>query len=303
MHLIRRDLRSKRLLFSAPFVALLPLAYVPAPTGAQDFSKVEIGTQRAQGKVHMLTGQGGNLAVLGGPDGLVLIDSQFAPLAPKIRAALDALPETERGTLRFLINTHFHGDHTGGNAALGASGAIVAHANVRARLAADAKNSAQALPSVTFEQGLSLYLNGERMRIEHVESAHTDSDSVVYFEDSKVVHTGDLFFHQRFPFVDLKSGGSVKGLIAGVERVLARLDDAWAVVPGHGPLAQKRDLQAYRDMLVECLGIVQRAHEAGTPWAEFSASKPLAKYVQLNWEFISDERFLATLADEVGWRR
>ncbi len=290
-----------RALVLASFAALWPLALLaPAP---QDRASIEVTSQRAGGKVHMLTGRGGNLAALGGPEGLVLVDSQFADMAPKIRAACEMLPREERGSLRFLINTHFHGDHTGGNAELAPAGAIIAHDKVRARLQTDPKVVPASLPVVTFDQNLGLFVNGEELRIEHCPKAHTDGDSVVYFQSSKVVHLGDLFFHGRFPFIDLKSGGSVKGVIENVTRVLDRIDDTWAVIPGHGQLATRKDLSNYRDTLKDCLTLVEKARASGQSWADFQAQRPLAQYEAWNWEFIDEAKFLATLGAEIGWQQ
>ena len=291
---------SARTLVSLGLLGLWPLALLArAP---QDRASIPVTTQRAGGKVHMLTGAGGNLAVLGGPDGLLLVDSQFADMAPKIRGACELLPREERGALRFLINTHFHGDHTGGNAELAPAGAIFAQDNVRRRLQSDPKVEPTRLPVVTFDQRLGMFVNGEELLIEHCPAAHTDGDSVVFFQTSKVLHMGDLFFNGRFPFIDLKSGGSVKGLLENVTRLLERIDDSWAVIPGHGPLATRKDLASYRDVLAQCLALVEKAHASGQSWADFQAQRPLAQYAAWNWEFIDEAKFLSTLAAEIGWQ-
>jgi cyclase len=287
-----------RLALTAAFAAALLCAFRLAPQG-RDAVKIE--TQAVAGPVHMLVGQGGNIGVSAGPDGLFVIDDQFAELAPKIRAALDALDGAGAGAPRFLLNTHHHGDHTGGNVALGAEAVIVAHDNVRARLAAGPNPTAQAgLPLVTFGADLSLHLNGERVHAVHYPAAHTDSDSVVFFEGSKVVHMGDLFFHERFPFIDLDSGGSLAGLQAGVADVLARTDDAWRVIPGHGPLATRADLAAYAQMLERSAALVREALAGGDDVAAMLHNGLLADYESLSWEFITTQRWLETLVRDLS---
>ena len=236
----------------ALFAATAGYAQVPDP------AKIEIRTESLGSGVYMLTGGGGNMALLTGSEGAVLVDDQFAPLAPKIRAAIALL--TDR-PLRFVINTHWHFDHTGGNEAFGRSGSVIlAHANTRKRMSTrqvvdlfnvvTPPSPAIALPVITFEDGTTLHLDGEDIVAEHAPKAHTDSDIVLYFTRANVVHTGDVFVVGFYPFIDMGSGGSVDGVIAACERVLLRVNEQTRIIPGHGPLATRKDLADYRDMLV-----------------------------------------------------
>ena len=186
----------------------------------RDMSKVEIKSQAVAGSIHMLVGSGGNIGVSVGPDGVLIVDDQFAPLAEKIEAALAAL---DKGALKFVLNTHWHGDHTGGNAHFGRKGYIIAQDNVRKRLADKSDTPKEALPVLTFENSMSVHFNGEEIRLIHLGPGHTDGDSIVYFTKSGVVHMGDLFFNGRFPFVDLGSGGDVAGLMRNIEAALKLL--------------------------------------------------------------------------------
>lgn len=219
---------------------------------AQDqFANVTIETIPVAGNISMLTGQGGNIGVSAGTDGILIVDDQYAPLADRIRTTLADLGSD---TPKFLLNTHFHGDHTGGNADFGTESLIVAHENVRVRLASgDAP--AQALPVVTYDDDITIHFNGEDITLIHMPSGHTDTDSVVLFEDSGVIHMGDHFFNGAFPFVDLASGGTVQGYLSNLEKILSWIDDDTQVIPGHGPLANKADLLDFynvvRDTSVE----------------------------------------------------
>jgi glyoxylase-like metal-dependent hydrolase (beta-lactamase superfamily II) len=236
-----------------------------APAQAQrDFSKVEIKTTKLAGSVSMLEGAGGNIGVSAGPDGILIVDDQFAPLSDKIRAALEKLGPG--GRVRIVLNTHWHGDHTGGNAAFGRDGTIVAQENVRARLATGQKRDdeviepvpREALPIVTFADAVSVHFNGEEIRVVHYPRGHTDGDSVVFFTGSNVIHMGDLFFHTHgFPFVDLDSGGDVAGYAKDVEQVLSRIPPGAKIIPGHGGLATVDDLRTFHRMLVSSIDTVR----------------------------------------------
>ncbi len=237
--------------------ALGALAAPPSAAQQQDFSKVEIRATQLAPNLYMLVGGGGNMALLLGNDGPVLVDDQFAPLAPKIRAQVALLAERP---VRFVINTHWHFDHTGGNEAFGGSGSvIVAHENTRKRMSTrqlvdffnleTPPSPAAALPLVTFEDSVQLHLDGEDIVAEHVANAHTDTDIVLYFGKANVVHTGDVFVVGGYPFIDMGSGGTIDGVIAGADRILARTNAATRIIPGHGPLSSRQDLQDYRDML------------------------------------------------------
>ena len=254
----------------------------------QDFSKVEVKVVPVAGGVSMLVGEGGNIGVTTGKDGIFIIDDQFEPLLPKIRAALKTLGD---GPVRFVVNTHFHGDHTGGNARLGESGAvIIAQENVRKRLAMERLDRETgktippkppaAWPLVTYADEVKLYLNGDELEVTHVARAHTDGDSVIRFRKANVVHMGDAFFNGGYPFIDVDSGGSIDGAIAAVDQVLATVDDRTKIIPGHGPLATRADLQTYRNVLagsrdrVKALVAQQKTLDqviAANPTAEWDA--------------------------------
>ena len=250
-----------------PVVLLLFAISVSAQT---DFSKVVIKATKISGNVYMLEGSGGNIGVSVGPDGILIVDDQFAPLADKIRAALKQLGE---GKLRFILNTHWHGDHTGGNVAFGPEAPIIAHDNVRKRLATEQKSEffkrttpaspKEALPVITFDQSLSVYFNGEEIRAIHFPHGHTDGDSVIFFTNSNVVHLGDDFFAGRFPFVDLESGGSVEGLIKNIGELITKIPATAKLIPGHGPISTLDDLKSYHRMLVQTTEIVRQKIAAG----------------------------------------
>lgn len=281
------------------FSALFSLGLGLRPVEPQEAASVT--TTPVAGNVHLLVGVGGNVGVLCNDYGVLVIDDQMAPTEKPLLAAIEAL---SREPWRFVLNTHHHGDHTGNNPSFGARAPIVAHENVRARLRDPKRRNgplaAPALPVITFADGLALHFGDEHVRVVHYPNAHTDGDSVVYFERANVVHMGDLFFHERFPFVDLDSGGSVAGVVRAVERVLAEIDDSTKVIPGHGRLATKQDLAAYRDMLVDCLKLVGDAKAAKKSLATLKSERVLGKYAALAWEFVGEERFLETLARELG---
>lgn len=237
---------------------------------AQDFSKVEIKATKVAGNVYLLEGSGGNIGVSVGTDGIVIVDDQYAPLADRIKAALKTLGE---GKLKFILNTHWHGDHTGGNMVFGPEAPIIAHDNVRKRLATEQKSEffkrtspaspKEALPVITFGQSLSVHFNGEEIRVIHFPQGHTDGDSVIYFTTSNVVHLGDLFMVARFPFVDLESGGSVEGYAKNVGDVIAKLPAGAKIIPGHGPISGADDLKLFHRMLLETTDVVRKKMSAG----------------------------------------
>src|SRR6185436_8830911 len=234
-------MRASSLVFTA-------LIFVASTGFAQrDFANVEIKTLPVAKNIYMLEGAGGNIGVSIGPDGNLMVDDQFAPLAPKIDAALQKL---NPGKLRFLLNTHHHGDHTGGNAVFGAKEAtIIAQSNVRRRLAGDANSKKEALPVITFDHSASVHFNGEEIKLLHHGPGHTDGDSIIHFTGANVVHMGDQFFNGGFPFIDLNSGGSVAGYIKTVATVLEKIPPDAKIIPGHGKLATVEDLKAFHAML------------------------------------------------------
>ena len=260
----------RHLLASAALIA-------SGPVLAQDLSKVEIKSEQVAPGVAVLFGAGGNIGVSYGEDGTILIDDQFAPLTEKIQTAVSTLGAQP---VKFLVNTHWHYDHTGGNENLGKAGAVImAHDNVRVRMAAgqgNQKPSAKvALPVVTYADGLKLHLNGEEVRVIHMPAAHTDGDSIVHWTKSNVIHMGDLFFlRMSFPFVDASSGGNVRGVIAAADKVLAIADDQTKIIPGHGAVATKADLQQYRNMVSEIVAKVEAGIKAGKTLEQIKADRP-----------------------------
>jgi glyoxylase-like metal-dependent hydrolase (beta-lactamase superfamily II) len=240
-------------------VAACLLAWLPA-RAQEDFSKVEMKTSAVAGNVYVLMGSGGNIGVSAGADGLLIVDDEFMPLAPAIEAAL---AQINPGKLKFVLNTHFHGDHTGANAHFGRQAPIIAHANVRKHLVRSATSVKESLPVVTFEDGLSVYLNGEEIRVVHVPNGHTDSDSIIYFTKSNVVHMGDQFFNGRFPNIDLGGGGDVRGYLRNVERAIETMPDGAKIIPGHGPVGAVEDLKKFREMLAGTTAWMENQIAAG----------------------------------------
>lgn len=283
------------------------LAFVAASAFAQgrDFSKVEVTARKVSGGIYMLVGAGGNIGLSVGGDGVIMIDDQYAPLVPKIEAAIRGITDKP---VRFILNTHYHGDHTGGNEQLGRTAPIVAHENVRRRLAAGTTRFGQttppvpnaALPVVTFDHSLSLHLNGEEVRAVHMPHGHTDGDSVIYFTKSNVVHMGDDFFNGMFPLVDLDNGGSVRGLIANVDTVLATVPEDVKIIPGHGPLSDKNGLRAFADVLKGVVAAVQRGIDAGKTVEQLKTEKVLAAW-DATWGqgFIKTDMFTDTVYREL----
>ena len=288
-----------RLLAGLALVAVVPLT-APAAAQQQDFSKVEIKVVPAAGNIYMLQGAGGNIGVSAGSDGILIVDDQFAPLAEKIRAALKGI---NPGKLRFVLNTHFHGDHTGSNPVFGPEATIVAQDNVRKRLVSGATimgnkvepMAAAGLPVVTYAEAVSVHFNGEEIKAIHFPHGHTDGDSVIFFTKSNVVHMGDDFFAGRFPFVDLESGGSVQGVTAGVEKVLAQIPADAKVIPGHGPLSTVADLKAYHHMLIETTAIVQKQIKAKKTLAQIQADGLPAEWKDWGSGFIDTKTWIETI--------
>lgn len=247
---------------------------------------IKIETTKVASGLYMMMGQGGNITVSIGDDGTFLIDDQYASMSKKISAAIK---KAGGDTPRFLLNTHWHGDHTGSNTDFGEQGTIiVAHENVRKRLSSDQfvkafnmKSGPQpkaALPVITFTDGITFHWNGNTVEARHVEDAHTDSDSYVFFKESNVVTTGDLYFAGFYPFIDPDSKGSVAGVIAGVNEILTFINDETKIIPGHGPLSNKKELTAYRDMLQSVYDRVKALKEDGKSLEEIIAAKPTADF-------------------------
>ncbi len=265
----------------------------------QDFSSVQITSQRVAGNVYMLQGSGGNIGVSVGPDGVLIVDDQFAPLADKIRAALK---ELSPGKLKFILNTHFHGDHTGGNVEFGPEAPIIAQTNVRKRLMGGQGLSgssdavpAEGWPVITFDESLSVHFNGEEIQVVHLPHGHTDGDAVIRFTKSNVVHTGDLFFNGGFPFVDLEHGGDVPGLIRNIAQVLETLSGDVRIIPGHGSLATVDDLKIYYGMLVETTEIVRKRMQSGQGLDAVKAVGLPEEWQSWGTGFISTDRWIETI--------
>ncbi|HZX43916.1 MAG TPA: MBL fold metallo-hydrolase, partial [Myxococcaceae bacterium] len=265
---------------------------------------VEVKVVPVAGGVSMLVGQGGNIGVTAGKDGIFLIDDQFEPLLPKIRAAVKTLGD---GPIRFVVNTHFHGDHTGSNAKLGEAGAVIlAQENVRKRLGMERiqpqtkertpPKPPSAWPLVTYASGINLYLNGDELEVVHVARAHTDGDSIIRFRKANVVHMGDTFFNGNYPFIDVDAGGSIDGLVAAIDQVLAMTDDRTRLIPGHGALGTKADLRAYREVVGGIRDRVKTSIAQGKTLEQILAAKPSAQW-DATWGkgFIGPDVFVSTI--------
>jgi cyclase len=283
---------------------LLTLLFVfaTAAHAQTDFSKVEIKATKVAGNVYMLEGAGGNIGVSVGDDGLLIVDDQFAPLADKIRAALKGIADKK---LKFILNTHWHGDHTGGNVVFGPEATIIAHDNVRKRLATEQKSAVfntttppspkEALPVITFDQSLSVHFNGEEIRAIHFPHGHTDGDSVIFFSSSNVVHLGDDFFAGRFPFVDLESGGSVEGLVKNIGELVAKIPPGAKLIPGHGPLSTIDDLKSYHRMLQQTTEIVRQKIAAGKTLDQIKSEGLPDEWKPWGAGFIKTDRWVETI--------
>ena len=287
----------------APLLCAAVMLAGPVAMG-QDFDKVEITTTDLGDGLYMMMGQGGNLGLSVGDDGTFLIDDQYAPLSAKIQTAIAAVTDTPA---TYVINTHWHGDHTGGNENFGKAGAvIVAHDNVRKRMSVEQVMKAfnrnvpaspeDALPVITFSETVTFHFNGQAVMAVHMPNAHTDGDAVIKFEDSNVLHTGDLFFNGLFPFIDFGSGGNINGVIEAQEAILNMTDDATKIIPGHGPLATKADLAATRQKLIKIRDTIKPLMDEGLSMEEIVAKKPLTG-LDLGWPpgFLTEDQFVQTV--------
>jgi glyoxylase-like metal-dependent hydrolase (beta-lactamase superfamily II) len=271
-----------------------------------DFSKVEIKVTKVAGTVYMLEGAGGNIGVSVGEDGIVVIDDQFAPLAPKIEAALKSITDKP---VRFILNTHYHGDHTGGNAEFSKLGTLVAQENVRKRLAEGSEirrfgktppAAKEALPVVTFSERATIHLNGEDIRAIHFPHGHTDGDSVIFFPQANVVHMGDDFVTYGFPFVDIENGGSVSGMVAGVEKVLSMTKPDTKFIPGHGPLSTAGDVRKFVAMIQETRAVIAAAVKKHKTVEQMKKEKLLARWdADYGKGFIKADEWIDALYDDV----
>jgi cyclase len=298
-------------------LALVALAVAPLATRAQqlpDFDKVQIKVHPVAGAIYMLEGAGGNIAVSAGDDGLVVVDDQYAPLAEKIRAALKGISDKP---VRFVINTHWHGDHVGGNAAMAGNGAtLIAQDNVRKRMTAGGQpgnlgtlklNEVRpyqpiALPVITFASDVTVHLNGEDVRALHIGPGHTDGDSIIFFTRSNVVHMGDDFVN-GLPFVDLGSGGSVKGLIQTVETAIPKIPPDAKIIPGHGPLSTLDDLKKYLQMVKDTVAAVEQGVRAGKSLEQLQKEKVLARWENQKRSFMNIDLYTESVYNELSGKK
>lgn len=287
------------------FLAGLLFAACTLAAQDQDFSKVQMKVSKVAGNIYMLQGAGGNVGASVGEDGIVIVDDQYTPLAEKIQAALKGITDKP---VRFIINTHYHGDHTGGNAYFQKQAPIIAHDNVRKRLETggpagnggsvhmDNKPVAkEALPIITFDHDVTVHLNGEDIRALYFPAGHTDGDSVIFFPKSNVVHMGDDFVTYGFPFIDIDSGGSINGMIDGVEKVIAQVPADVKIIPGHGPVSSLDDVRSYLKMLKETRDVVQSALNQGRSLDQMKQAKLLDPWKKFSGDFINEDTFLETL--------
>jgi cyclase len=286
----------RKLFFAVAFVCFS----LAASAQDDDFSKVQMKVTKVAGNVYMLEGSGGNIGASVGEDGIVIVDDQFAPLADKIKAALKGVTDKP---VRFVINTHFHGDHTGGNEIFQKDAPVIAQDNVRKRLEAgggDRKPAPKgALPIITFDHDVTVHLNGEDIHALHFVSGHTDGDSIIFFPKSNVVHMGDDFVTYGFPFIDLSSGGSVEGMIAAVDDVVGKLPADVKVIPGHGPISNLDDVRKFSSMLKDTLAVVQKALKQGKTLDQMKQEKILAPWDKWSGDFINSNGFIEVLYNDL----
>jgi glyoxylase-like metal-dependent hydrolase (beta-lactamase superfamily II) len=263
---------------------------------AQNFDDVTVESVKLSDHVYMLVGAGGNIGVSVGDDGVFVIDDQYAPLTPKIVATIRTLTDKD---LKFLVNTHHHGDHSGGNANMKKLGAtIIAHDNVRRNLEKnDSENNKDGLPIITFNDKLSLHINGEKVSVFHVDHAHTDGDSMLYFTESNVLHTGDVYFNNMYPYIDLNSGGTINGYIEAVKQGINAINDDTKIIPGHGKVSNKAEYQTFLTMLetlkVAVLDEINKGKTEDEVAADISITKTYDD-LDFSWNFINSEKIRRT---------
>jgi len=282
-------------IFGSGMIALVAglgmLTAQPANAHVCDFGDVKV--EHLKSNFYVIYGAGGNIGVSAGAEGVFLIDDQVSELGPDILAALREISD---GPIRFVLNTHVHGDHTGNNELMVENGALIlAHDNVRIRLI-ERERPAGALPVITFNDRASVHINGEEARALHFDNAHTDGDSVIVFNDSNIVHMGDILFSPCFPFIDTASGGSPEGVIAAVKAMLEQVDDETIIIPGHGPVTDKAGLKTYLAMLETILGRVKALKEEGKTLEQIVAAKPAAEFeIVWTWQYFDGESFVTSL--------
>lgn len=275
---------------------------------AQDFDNVQINAVKVTDNIYMLEGQGGNIGLFFGQQGIFIIDDQFAPLHEKIIAKVKELAagSVPKDGNMFVINTHYHGDHTGGNELMGKAGAIiVAHDNVRKRLSTEQVNKlfnrttppspAGALPIITFTDNLTFHISGDSVKVHHMAPAHTDGDAIIIFTKANVIHTGDLLFTSSYPVIDLDGGGSVMGMIRAIDEIMKLCNEQTKVIPGHGKLTDRAGLAKFRNMLDTIFMRVSKMVEAGKTLDEIVAAKPTADFDNEYKGFMTPERFIGVM--------
>ncbi len=289
------------------FLAIISVT-ISAISIAQDYEKVRIETIKVTDGVYMLLGEGGNIGVSAGEDGILLIDTQFAELMDKIKSALS---EINPGPVRIVLNTNWHYDHASGNEPLGKSGSlIIAHVNSRMRMSSeqyfpDFNQTVPvfpeaALPVVTFKDSLTLHFNGDEIHVIHIKNAHSDADIVVHFRKANVIHSGDIFFSVLYPFIDISHGGSIDGMIAASERILAMTDENTKIIPGHGPLSNREELADCLDMLVTLRDRIGNQIKEGKTLEEVLASKPTAEFDKRPAQSVPPETFVKIIYDDLA---
>jgi glyoxylase-like metal-dependent hydrolase (beta-lactamase superfamily II) len=263
------------------------------------FSKVEIAIKHVAGDVYMLTGAGGNIGVLATDQGVLLVDDQFLPLSERIEQALSKFT-TKSQVIRYVINTHHHGDHTGGNVHFGKFASIFAHHNVRKRLLVKDGVPNSALPVITYEQGVTIHLGGEKVILTHLPNGHTDGDTIVYFKNAGVLHTGDQLFSERFPYIDINAGGSIKGYLTNLKALISIMPDDIKVIPGHGQLTNKQGIKSVIEMMEYSLSNVKQSLASGLTREQILNQGLDVKYKTWGEHFISEKRWLETLLAELN---
>lgn len=256
------------------------------------FKDVTITSKQLTDTTFMFTGSGGNIGVSAGTDGILIIDDQFAPLAEKITASLNNI---QPGVPKYIVNTHYHGDHTGGNAHFGEKGTILAHHNVLKRLASDSNTPKSALPVITYTDSISIHFNQDTLDVIHLGPGHTDGDSVVHWQNANVIHMGDLYFKDRFPYIDLDGGGSVLGYRDNVAIILDIIDDKTQIIPGHGDLANKTELLKFKHMLDDSINWMKSEKTQGKTLAQMKKMGVPEEYKQWSWAFINGDKWIETL--------